>query len=162
MSNPPLGAAGSSPSSPSPPPTTSVSSPPPPPAPPGAGSPLAPARRYGGQTRLAGTVVAKLAKAAAEEVDGVSHASIIGAPNAFLLPGSTGEPDGESSRRDLRVHLSAGFAYPASVQSTAEEVRRHVRQQVSKLIGQPLTRIDLTVAELVPPGAHAGAGKRVE
>lgn len=124
--------------------------------------PSTPVRRYGGQTRVAGTVVAKLAQAAAEEVHGVSHAAIVGAPNAFFLPGSTDASNGGSSRRELRVHLSAGFAYPVPVKATADELRRHVRERVTKLVGQPVTHVDVTVAELVPPGAHAGARKRVE
>lgn len=110
-----------------------------------------------GRTRVAGSVVAKLAQAAATEVDGVMRAQVVGAPAPLYLktaaaaaPAPTADLD---EGREMRIHINASFAYPVPIEQTADKLRERVRARVVELVGQPVTHVDLTISELVPPGS---------
>jgi uncharacterized alkaline shock family protein YloU len=107
-----------------------------------------------GETHIAAGVVAKIARRAAIEVDGVEVAGASGL-RGFLgrfLPGPTAPgvaADLASRRTALDLHVCV--AWPRPLAMVTEEVRRHVRGRVQELTGYDVTDVDITVDALPVP-----------
>jgi len=107
-----------------------------------------------GQTTIAPGVVAKVARQAAQEVDGVELAGASGLRGFLgrMLPGPTAPGVGAdlaSRRTALDLHVSV--AWPRPIATVSEEVRRHVRGRVQYLTGYDVTDVDITVDALPAP-----------
>ena len=111
----------------------------------------------GGETHVAPGAVAKIARQAAKEVDGVELAGASGLRGLLgrILPGPTARGVGAdlaSRRTALDLHVSV--AWPRPVATVTEEVRRHVRARVQELSGYDVTDVDITVDALPVPTRH--------
>jgi uncharacterized alkaline shock family protein YloU len=110
-----------------------------------------------GETHIASGVVAKIARRAAQEVDGVELAGASGL-RGFLgrvLPGPTApgvSADLASRRTALDLHVCV--AWPRPLAMVTEEVRRHVRGRVQELTGYEVSDVDITVDALPVPTRH--------
>jgi uncharacterized alkaline shock family protein YloU len=110
-----------------------------------------------GETTIASGVVAKIARQAAREVDGVELAGASGVRGFLgrILPGPTAPGVGAdlaSRRSALDLHVCV--AWPRPVASVTEEVRRHVRAKVQELTGYEVTDVDITIDALPAPSRH--------
>ncbi len=110
-----------------------------------------------GETTIASGVVAKIAREAAREVDGVEVAGASGLRGLLgrVLPGPTAPGAGAdlaSRRTALDLHVCVGW--PRPVATVTEEVRRHVRSRVQQLTGYEVTDVDITVDALPVPTRH--------
>jgi len=121
-----------------------------------------------GETRLTAKAVHSVVQGVAEEVPGVLHVKVSGAPRTYLAgpgnPSGGGLHDEDDDVRSegpsdggLHLTLDAGFAYPGAVLATAEALRSHVRRELVHHLGEPNVQLHLNVAELVPPGTSADA-----
>jgi uncharacterized alkaline shock family protein YloU len=110
-----------------------------------------------GETHIASGVVAKIARQAAGEVDGVELAGASGL-RGFLsrvLPGPSAPgvaADLASRRTALDLHVCV--AWPRPVAMVTEEVRRHVRGRVQELTGYEVSDVDIVVDALPVPTRH--------
>lgn len=107
-----------------------------------------------GETTIASGVVAKIARQAAREVDGVELAGASGLRGLLgrVLPGPTApgvSADLASRRTALDLHLSV--AWPRPVATVTDEVRRHVRSRVQELTGYDVSDVDITIDALPVP-----------
>jgi uncharacterized alkaline shock family protein YloU len=107
-----------------------------------------------GETTIAPGVVAKIARQAAREVDGVELAGASGLRGLLgrVLPGPAAPGVGAdlaSRRTALDLHVSV--AWPRPLGTVTEEVRRHVRDRVQHLTGYDVTDVDITVDALPAP-----------
>ena len=107
-----------------------------------------------GETVIASGVVAKIARQAAREVDGVEVAGASGL-RGFLgrfLPGPTAPGAGaDLASRRTAVDLHVCVAWPRPVATVTEEVRRHVRGRVQELTGYAVSDVDITIDALPAP-----------
>ena len=107
-----------------------------------------------GETIIAPGVVAKIARQAAREVDGVELAGASGL-SGFLgrvLPGPTAPGVGaDLASRRTALDLHVCVAWPRPIATVTEEVRRHVRGRVQHLTGYDVTDVDITVDALPAP-----------
>lgn len=103
-----------------------------------------------GRLEIAGKVVEKIASRAAGELDVVG-----GSSGGFLGVGDHAEL---SARPKARVQLSGqvatialtvGVRYPAPLRRTGEELRRHVRSQVTELTGIDVRQVDVEISWLL-------------
>ena len=110
-----------------------------------------------GETTIVPGVVAKLAGAAAAEVDGVELASATGLRGllSWVRPGGAGASAEVASRRTaIDLHLSV--AWPNALGSVTEQVRTHVRRRVQALTGYEVTDVDIVVDDLPVPSRRRG------
>ena len=110
-----------------------------------------------GETTIASGVVAKIARYAAGEVDGVELAGESGLRGFLgrLLPGPTAPGVGaDLASRRTALDLHVCVAWPRPVATVTEEVRRHVRARVQELTGYEVTDVDITVDALPAPTRH--------
>ena len=112
-----------------------------------------------GETTIASGVVAKIARQAAREVDGVELAGASGLRGFLgrILPGPTAPgvaADLASRRSALDLHVCV--AWPRPVGSVTEEVRRRVRGRVQELTGYEVTDVDIVVDALPAPSRPRG------
>ncbi len=107
-----------------------------------------------GETSIASGVVAKIARQAAREVDGVEIAGASGL-RGFLgrvLPGPTAPGVGaDLASRRTALDLHVCVAWPRPVGTVTAEVRRHVRGRVQELTGYEVSDVDITVDALPAP-----------
>jgi uncharacterized alkaline shock family protein YloU len=107
-----------------------------------------------GETTIAPGVVAKVARQAAQEVDGVELAGASGLRGLLgrVLPGPTAPGVGaDLASRRTALDLHVCVAWPRPVATVTEEVRRHVRGRVQYLTGYDVTDVDITVDALPAP-----------
>ena len=107
-----------------------------------------------GETTIASGVVAKIARYAAREVDGVELAGASGLRGFLgrLLPGPTAPGVGaDLASRRTALDLHVCVAWPRPVAMVTEEVRRHVRARVQELTGYEVTDVDITIDALPVP-----------
>ena len=107
-----------------------------------------------GETTIASGVVAKIARQAASEVDGVELAGASGLRGFLgrILPGPTAPGAGaELASRRSALDLQVCVAWPRPVATVTEEVRRHVRAKVQELTGYEVTDVDITIDALPAP-----------
>jgi uncharacterized alkaline shock family protein YloU len=110
-----------------------------------------------GETTIASGVVAKIARQAAREVDGVELAGSSGLRGFLgrILPGPTAPGAGaELASRRSAVDLHVCVAWPRPVATVTEEVRHHVRAKVQELTGYEVTDVDITIDALPAPIRH--------
>jgi len=107
-----------------------------------------------GETTIAPGVVAKIARQAAREVDGVELAGEAGLRGCLgrVLPGPTAPGVGaDLASRRTALDLHVCVAWPRPIPTVTEEVRRHVRGRVQYLTGYDVTDVDITVDALPAP-----------
>jgi uncharacterized alkaline shock family protein YloU len=107
-----------------------------------------------GETTIASGVVAKIARQAAREVDGVELAGASGLRGLLgrVLPGATAPGVGaDLASRRTALDLHVCVAWPRPLGTVTEEVRRHVRDKVQHLTGYDVTDVDITVDALPAP-----------
>jgi uncharacterized alkaline shock family protein YloU len=107
-----------------------------------------------GETHIASGVVAKIARQAAREVDGVEVAGASGLRGLLgrVLPGPSAPGVGADlahRRTALDVHVCV--AWPRPVATVTNEVRRHVRARVQELTGYEVSDVDITIDALPAP-----------
>ena len=100
--------------------------------------------RPGGRTQVSDRAVTKIACHAAEEVPEVTR---VERGRRAFGGGSSATVRVDHVTVDLRVTV----AYPAPLRTVADAVRQHVAARVHELTGLPVTRVDLTLADLTPP-----------
>jgi uncharacterized alkaline shock family protein YloU len=107
-----------------------------------------------GETTIAPGVVAKIARRASQEVDGVELAGASGL-RGFLgrvLPGPSAPGVGaDLAGRRTALDLHVCVAWPRPIVTVTEEVRRHVRGRVQELTGQEVTDVEITIDALPAP-----------
>jgi uncharacterized alkaline shock family protein YloU len=107
------------------------------------GDPVAAGSR--GRTTIAERAVAKVAAAAAAELEGV------GGPRGRLTNRSSRRRPGATaslSGRWVRVALEVSIDYPLPVRPVARQLREHVAAQVGRLTGLDAREVDITVVSL--------------
>ena len=123
-------------------------------------SPLVTSR---GETTIAATVVEKIARRAASEVEGVGGVAQTGLSR--LLPWSVGEESparasAEVGRETVTVDLTVSVLYPEPVAAVTNQVRTQVIRRLSEHCGLRATEVNIAVPALVAP--PRGARRRVE
>ena len=98
-----------------------------------------------GHLRVDPRVVRKLAEQAANEVDGVSQASVgpIGRAIHHPVPAST-----PIDQLGVDVDLAVSIDYPLAVRVVAERLAAHVTRRVEELAGRPVRRLNVHVENL--------------
>ena len=107
-----------------------------------------------GETTIASGVVAKIARQAAREVDGVEIAGASGLRGLLgrVLPGPTAPGVGaDLASRRTALDLHVCVAWPRPVATVTEDVRRHVRARVQELTGYDVSDVDITIDALPAP-----------
>jgi uncharacterized alkaline shock family protein YloU len=92
--------------------------------------------------------VQKLAARAAEEVEGVSQASVAPVGRAVHRPLPAGTPEDQLS---IDLDLAVDVRYPLSLRTTVERLAAHVSQRVVQLTGRPVGHLGVRVRGLVGP-----------
>ena len=111
-----------------------------------------------GTTRIAPSVIQKIAGRAASEVRGVEAAE----PSAlrrFLPFVDAGAADAEVGRERAAVDLAISVRYPEPVFAKAAAVRERVVERVQELTGLRAIRVDVAVTQITSP--RSAASKRV-
>ena len=112
-----------------------------------------------GETTIASGVVAKIARQAAREVDGVEIAGASGLRGLLgrVLPGPTAPGVGaDLASRRTALDLHVCVAWPRPVASVTEAVRRQVRARVQELTGYEVSDVDITIDALPAPTRRRG------
>lgn len=100
-----------------------------------------------GEVRVAPTVVEKIARRAAGEVDGIEVVAT-GIRSLFGSGSATAGTTADVDRETATVELSVKVRYPLPIASTTERLRRHVARRVFELAGRTVTEVDIRVVEL--------------
>lgn len=108
----------------------------------------------GGQTWIADAIVAKVAAAAAREVDGVEDLRPGGTRRGWMRASERGAGAGvrvDDGRATIALHLVVrdGVAIPGVV----EAVRARVIERVEFTTGMTVASVDIGVVDVVPPPA---------
>ena len=106
-----------------------------------------------GETTIAPSVVATVARRAAGEVDGVEVVSTGGLRGLIdtLRPDRPTGARAEVASRQTAVELTLAVSWPRPVRQVTDEVRRHVKARVQQLTGYEVTDVDIAVDELPAP-----------
>ncbi len=106
-----------------------------------------------GETVILAGVVAKVAGAAAAEVDGVELAPSSGLAGLMskLRPSDVSGASADVASRRTAVDLHLRVAWPRPIGQVTSEVRRHVRSRVQHLTGYEVTEVDIVVDALPVP-----------
>lgn len=106
-----------------------------------------------GETTISPTVIARIAKRAATEVDGVELVSGGGIRGLFdaLRTSRTPGTNVDVAARHTAVELTLAVAWPRPVGSVTDAVRLHVRSRVQELTGYEVTDVDIKVDALPAP-----------
>lgn len=124
---------------------------------PTAAYPEAPAAS-GGETWIADAIVAKVAAAAAREVDGVEDLRGGGVRRGWVRAsdrqrgGASVKIDAGTATIALRLVVRDGVAIPGVVES----VRARVVERVEFATGMTVARVDIGVVDVIPPPSEAG------
>lgn len=95
-----------------------------------------------GVLRVDPRVIRKLAAAAADEVDGVSQASVgpIGRSIHHPIPPST-----PTEQVSIDLDLTVSVEYPRSLRAAVERLAAHVSKRVEELAGRPVRSVSVHV-----------------
>jgi uncharacterized alkaline shock family protein YloU len=106
-----------------------------------------------GETTIAPSVVAVIARRAAGEVDGVEVVSAGGLSGLLetLRPDRTTGARADVASRQTAVELTLAVCWPRPVRQVADEVRRHVKARVRELTGYEVADVDIVVDALPVP-----------
>lgn len=106
-----------------------------------------------GETTIAPSAVATVARRAAQEVDGVEVVSSGGLRGWIdtLRPDRATGTRADVASRHTAVELTVSVGWPQSVRQVTDEVRRRVRERVRALTGYEVADVDIVVADLPPP-----------
>jgi uncharacterized alkaline shock family protein YloU len=110
-----------------------------------------------GRITIAEDVIASIARAAAEQVDGIARS--VGGGSGGLMSIFGGEDVAPSIKTDLvgdqvRIELRISVEYGYPVHEVAGGVQRNVQQDVEKYAGVTVTNVDVYVKKVVPPHTH--------
>jgi len=100
-----------------------------------------------GRLRIDPRVIPKLAAQAANEVDGVTGASVAPVARAVHHPVPASTPPDQLT---LDLDLTVTIAYPRPVRATAEHLAGHVARRVEELAGRRVRDLRVHVEHLRP------------
>ncbi len=106
-----------------------------------------------GRLRIDPRVIPKLAAQAANEVDGVTGASVAPVARAVHHPVPASTPPDQLT---LDLDLTVTIAYPRPVRATAEHLAGHVAQRVEELAGRRVRDLRVHVEHLRPRRDRVG------
>ena len=109
-------------------------------------------KTIGGSLQISTEVLAKIARLAALEIDGVAEVTTGGSQNVRGLLGRTGLvlEDGIAT---VTVHLAA--VYGSKIMPLCEKVQENVKQTIQNMTGITVARVDVLVVGLAEPAAQA-------
>lgn len=114
-----------------------------------------------GTTSIADSVVAKIARLAAQEVEGVAElgGALSGAIASVVsrIRGDEHQTSGvgvEVGSQQAAVDLTAKVQYPASIPEVAESVRQNVIERIQTMTGLEVVEVNVAVTDLVFPGSE--------
>ena len=115
-------------------------------------------KTIGGSLQISTEVLAKIARLAALEIDGVAEVTTGGSQNVRGLLGRTGlqKPVNvvlEDGIATVTVHLTA--VYGSKIMPLCEKVQENVKQTIQNMTGITVARVDVLVVGLAAPAAHA-------
>lgn len=110
-----------------------------------------------GETTIAPGVIAKIARAAASEVDGVELVSGSGL-RSLLSRSSTGGASAAPAGHRTALDLHIAVCWPRPVPQVAEQVRQAVKGKVQHLTGYEVTDVDIVVDSLPEPSGSGRVG----
>lgn len=123
-----------------------------------------------GKTIIADTVVAKIAGAAAREVDGVHDLVPIGA--GATIAGFAGRLTRADQRttgvsvevghREAAIDLNMTVEYGVSIPQVADAMRQNIIDRVRSMTGLVVKEVNINAADLYFPEEHAAAQPRVQ
>lgn len=113
-----------------------------------------------GRTTIADKVIERIAARAALEVPAVVRHNT-GPEMLSAVTSNLPRVSAETAGDRLGVELTVALDWAASAHEAAADVRRHVGEQLERLTGKTVDRVDVTVAALVT-GSAAGRERRVE
>ena len=114
-----------------------------------------------GTTSIADSVVAKIARLAALEIDGI--AELGGAMSSAIaavvsrIRGEEHQTSGvgvEVGTRQAAVDITAKVVYPASIPEVAESVHQNVTERIQSMTGLEVVEVNIAVTDLVFPGGE--------
>ena len=116
-----------------------------------------------GKTVIADTVVAKIAGAAAREIEGVHDLVPMGAGATIAgLAGRLTRSDQRSTgvsvevgQREAAVDLTMTIDYGVNIPQVAEAVRQNIMERVRGMTGLIVKEVNINAADLYFPGAEA-------
>ena len=94
-------------------------------------------KTIGGSLQISTEVLAKIARLAALEIDGVAEVTTGGSQNV----------------RGVTVHLTA--VYGSKIMPLCEKVQENVKQTIQNMTGITVARVDVLVVGLAEPAAQA-------
>jgi len=106
-----------------------------------------------GHLRIDPRVIPKLAAKAANEVDGVTEASVAPVARAVHHPVPASTPPDQLT---LDLDLTVTIAYPRPVRATAERLAVHVAGRVAELAGRRVRDVRVHVEHLRPRRDRVG------
>lgn len=123
-----------------------------------------------GKTIIADTVVAKIAAAAAREVDGVHELVSLGAGAAIAgIAGRLTRADQrttgvsvEVGQREAAIDLNVTVDYGVSIPQVADAVRQNIIDRVRFMTGLVVKEVNFNAADLYFSEEHAAAQPRVQ
>lgn len=101
-----------------------------------------------GTTTIAPRAVAKIARRAASEVDGVEVAEASGLRGLLSRGGGA---SADVATRQTALDLRLEVAWPRPVNQVTSAVRHHVRNRVQELTGYEVTDVDIVIDSLHQP-----------
>ena len=115
-------------------------------------------KTIGGSLQISTEVLAKIARLAALEIDGVAEVTTGGSQNVRGLLGRTGlqKPVNvvlEDGIATVTVHLVA--VYGSKIMPLCEKVQENVKQTIQNMTGITVARVDVLVVGLAEPAAQA-------
>ena len=109
-------------------------------------------KTIGGSLQISTEVLAKIARLAALEIDGVAEVTTGGSQNVRGLLGRTG------LQKPVNVVLEDGIAtavYGSKIMPLCEKVQENVKQTIQNMTGITVARVDVLVVGLAEPAAQA-------
>ena len=115
-------------------------------------------KTIGGSLQISSEVLAKIARLAALEIDGVAEVTTGGSQNVRGLLGRTGlqKPVNvvlEDGIATVTVHITV--VYGSKVMPLCEKVQENVKQAIQNMTGITVARVDVLVVGLAEPAAQA-------
>ena len=107
-------------------------------------------KTIGGSLQISTEVLAKIARLAALEIDGVAEVTTGGSQNVRGLPVNVVLEDGIAT---VTVHLAA--VYGSKIMPLCEKVQENVKQTIQNMTGITVARVDVLVVGLAEPAAQA-------
>jgi uncharacterized alkaline shock family protein YloU len=110
-----------------------------------------------GRITIAEDVIASIARIAAETVDGIARSSGGGSGGLMSIFGIEDIAPNiktELSQDNVRIELRIGVEYGYPVHEVAQGVQQNVQQDVERLAGVTVSKVDVFVKKVVPPHTH--------